>query len=169
MKKLIFWLGMTTLMVALFILLDARHNARADTKPNQNFTITAITDGDTLKAGKISLRLYGIDAPELKQKCKNKKNRNYKCGINAKKYLTKLTPIGTILNCKTLFTDRYRRLMVTCKNTKGQDIAQKMIQAGWAITYGNKMYSNDEKIAKRKKHGIWKGKFETPKKWRDKN
>ncbi len=38
-----------------------------------------VIDGDTIKIGKSRIRLHGIDAPESKQRCKDKK-------LNYKKY-----------------------------------------------------------------------------------
>ena len=46
-----------------------------------------IIDGDTLVIKKLKIRLFGIDAPEIKQTCKNEFNENYFCGEEAKKYL----------------------------------------------------------------------------------
>ena len=34
-----------------------------------DITVTGVTDGDSLKADRLKLRLHGIDAPESKQKC----------------------------------------------------------------------------------------------------
>ena len=45
-----------------------------------------IVDGDTIHLGKVKYRLYGIDAPEIKQKCK-RKNKDYLCGLEATKFL----------------------------------------------------------------------------------
>ncbi len=39
-----------------------------------------VIDGDTIKIGKEKIRLFGIDAPEIKQICKNKNNDPYACG-----------------------------------------------------------------------------------------
>ena len=45
-----------------------------------------IIDGDSIHLGNIKYRLYGIDAPETKQKCK-RKNKDYFCGEEASKFL----------------------------------------------------------------------------------
>jgi endonuclease YncB( thermonuclease family) len=39
-----------------------------------------VTDGDTIRIGDRRIRLYGIDAPEIKQICL-KDNLEWKCGI----------------------------------------------------------------------------------------
>ena len=56
-----------------------------------------VSDGDTIKISKYKIRLYGIDAPEKKQKCKKsflKVNflnfqKNYSCGSVSTKNLKK--------------------------------------------------------------------------------
>ena len=40
-----------------------------------------VVDGDTLELGKERIRLYGIDAPETKQLCKNNTGKDYACGV----------------------------------------------------------------------------------------
>ena len=54
-----------------------------------NANILKIIDGDTIHIGKIKYRLYGIDAPEIKQKCK-RNNKKYLCGVEATKFLQSL-------------------------------------------------------------------------------
>jgi len=53
---------------------------------NSNLKKLKIVDGDTIYLGKVKYRLYGIDAPETKQKCK-RKNKDYLCGLEATKFL----------------------------------------------------------------------------------
>jgi len=50
----------------------------------------SVIDGDTIKIGKEKIRLFGIDAPEMKQICKNKNNDPYACGITSKNFLSYL-------------------------------------------------------------------------------
>ena len=56
-----------------------------------------IIDGDSIKIGSKKIRLFGIDAPEIKQKCKKMYfsisfitfQKNYDCGLNSKRALEK--------------------------------------------------------------------------------
>ena len=45
-----------------------------------------VIDGDTIYIGKLKYRLFGIDAPEIKQICE-KDNIKIKCGVIAKNVL----------------------------------------------------------------------------------
>ena len=53
---------------------------KCQTKTSSISRSVKITDGDSIKIGNSRIRLQGIDAPELKQKCK-KKNQEYSCGL----------------------------------------------------------------------------------------
>ena len=58
-----------------------------------------IIDGDSIKIGSKKIRLFGIDAPEIKQKCKKIYfsisfiifQKNYDCGLNSKALEKRLT------------------------------------------------------------------------------
>ena len=51
---------------------------------SSNVEKVIITDGDSLKIGKEKIRLYGIDAPEMKQICYGKNDSLYACGEASK-------------------------------------------------------------------------------------
>ena len=133
----------------------------------KRLTITAISDADSLRAGKLRLRLHGIDAPELRQSCFDAAGQPYKCGQKATDFLRSILEIGAQIDCQHLDTDRYRRLIVRCFH-RGQDIAGQVVRAGWALAY--RRYSKDyipaERQAASSGEGIWQGKFTSPEKWR---
>ena len=41
--------------------------------------ITKVSDGDSLRSGTLRIRLFGIDAPELKQQCANQNGLGLWC------------------------------------------------------------------------------------------
>ncbi len=49
-----------------------------------------VVDGDSLRKGGTDIRLYGIDAPEYQQTCRDRDNRDYNCGKQAATELRKL-------------------------------------------------------------------------------
>ena len=49
-----------------------------------------VSDGDTIRKGKLKIRLHGIDAPEKKQKCKDLNDELYACGLLSSVFLKKL-------------------------------------------------------------------------------
>ncbi len=134
-----------------------------------------ITDGDTIKINDQKIRLFGIDAPETKQFCKEvylsflifNFKRDYKCGeksTNALKKKIKDKKIRCLIQDNK---DRYSRNIGICY-LKKQDINSWLVKNGYAIAYRrySKKYIIDEKYAEDNKLGIWQGTFMEPEKWR---
>ena len=134
-----------------------------------------VTDGDTIKINDQKIRLFGIDAPETKQFCKEvylsflifNFKRDYKCGeksTNALKKKIKNKKIRCLIQDKK---DRYRRNIGVCY-LKKQDINSWLVKNGYAIAYRrySKKYIIDEQYAEENKLGIWQGTFMEPEKWR---
>lgn len=129
--------------------------------------VTAITDADSLRAGPLRLRLFGVDAPEIRQNCADRAGQTYPCGKMARDWLAEFLPKGAELSCDLLDQDRYGRLVTRCFY-QGRDIAAQLVAAGWALAW--QLYSEDympvQARASAKKAGLWAGQFETPWDWR---
>ena len=160
------WLMGVCIMAAIVILAVPVPASSADSEIKR-LTITAISDADSLRAGKLRLRLHGIDAPELRQRCFDEAGQPYNCGQRAKDFLHSILKIGAQIDCQHLDTDKYRRLIVRCFH-QGQDIAGQIVRAGWALAYRRyaKDYIPAERQAASSGQGIWQGKFTPPEKWR---
>ena len=134
-----------------------------------------ITDGDTIKIGKEKIRLFGIDAPEIKQICKNKNNNPYACGEISKNHLRYLLRknLNRKIYCYYSERDRYNRIVAECfiGVNSSFNINEKMILSGHAIAYlkYSKKYLEAENKARNQKLGMWGGKFDLPEEWRKKN
>lgn len=159
-------LMMAPVMAALLVLLMPMPVNSADSEIKR-LTVTGIWDADSLRAGKLRLRLHGIDAPELRQRCFDDAGQPYNCGQKAKDFLLSILEVGAQIDCHHLDTDRYKRLIVRCFH-QGQDIAGQLVRAGWALAYRRyaKDYIAAERHAARSGQGIWQGKFTPPEKWR---
>ncbi len=127
-----------------------------------------VIDGDTIKQGKTRIRLYGIDAPELKQKCEGKNGKKWDCGQVAKNRLNQ-TIYGKQVLCKTKGKDRYKRTVAICY-VDGADVNEHMVREGLAESYSqySDKYDLAEEYARSNKKGIWCGEFESPSKYRKK-
>lgn len=129
-----------------------------------------VVDGDTIIIDNIKVRLQGIDAPELKQPCKNKiSNKLYACGEDSKRYLITLIDYHTV-KCMKEGIDRYNRVLAYCY--VGEiNLNKEMVSSGNAVAYRkyDPSFIEDEARAKRNKAGIWASDFEEPEKWRKKN
>ena len=129
-----------------------------------------IIDGDTIKINSKKIRLYGIDAPELKQMCKNPYltiifftfTKDYPCGkISTQKLQKKIN--NKVITCKILDIDRYKRLIGECYK-RNLNLNSWLVSNGYAVAYRkySKKYISNEINAKNEKKGIWQGKFEMP-------
>ena len=134
-----------------------------------------VTDGDTIKINDQKIRLFGIDAPETKQFCKEvylsflifNFKRDYKCGEKSTSALKKKIKNKKIRCLVQDKKDRYRRNIGICY-LKKQDINSWLVKNGYAIAYRrySKKYIIDEQYAEDNKLGIWQGTFMEPAKWR---
>ena len=120
-----------------------------------------VIDGDTIHIDNNKIRLHGIDAPEIKQKC-FENGEEWRCGLKSKIALENLIS-NQIVYCETINVDKYRRFIATCF-VNNQNINQHMVVKGWAIAYRyySKKYVKDEEKAKKNMLGIWIGKFQEP-------
>jgi len=128
-----------------------------------------LRDGDSFVLDKVSIRLDGIDAPELKQNCISGDGSVWRCGPESRKQLGIILRKGEI-HCNSTAKDRYGRNISTCSAGSVKDVAQEMVRSGWATASGRPgegKYADAEEEARRAKRGIWQGPFERPRQWRD--
>ncbi len=125
-------------------------------------------DGDSFAIGARTLRLYGIDAPELKQSCTDAAGDQWQCGTAAHGALiAMLAQPG--LTCQADAQDRFGRSLATCQTNATSNIAATQVRAGMAVSAefnGMREYGREEDEARRAKRGIWQGRFIDPKTWR---
>ena len=122
-----------------------------------------VVDGDSLELGSLRIRLIDIDAPELFQECYDENIKSYECGKIAADFLKKIVSGG--IKCQEVSLDIYKRSLMDCFDKSGENINRKMILNGLAISYGDR-FIEEEKMAKDKKIGIWKGRFMRPELYR---
>ena len=161
-------------VVILFLILTS------NTIAEEIIGIPKIVDGDTVHINKYKIRLEGIDAPEIRQKCKKEKlkissiigftfYKDYNCGEVSREKLKKKVDRSKI-KCILSSKDRYERYLAKCFKEK-INLNRWMVRNGYAIAYRrySKKYIPDEEFAKENKLGLWQGKFLDPEKWRKLN
>ncbi len=161
----------TILLIGLSIILHTPTLSANDGKSpfsiSGDLKITHISDGDSLRSGKLRIRLFGIDAPEKKQKCTNLNGRQWDCGIAAQKALKQLVESVPRISCDLMDVDHYSRLVMRCY--AGEiDVAAALVREGLALAYRqySGLYNKDENAAKITKSGMWGGSFTKPWTWR---
>ena len=124
-----------------------------------------IIDGDTLVVRGLSVRLYGIDAPESMQHCLMG-SLTWPCGRAAVQVLSRR--IGSReVSCEERDQGRYGRVVAVCR-VGGEDVNVWMVAEGWAFAYSkySKDYVSHETAARAAKRGIWRGEVIAPWEWR---
>src|ERR671911_1365130 len=103
-----------------------------------------ITDGDTLKQGGVTYRLWGIDAPELAQTCPD----GWPAGRLAATRLQALTA-GRSIVCQEKDRDRYGRIVAICR-ASGEDLGAILVREGfaWAFTRFSVDYVDQQEEAR---------------------
>ena len=128
-----------------------------------------VVDGDTLITGDgTRWRIYGIDAPESSQWCRADDGRRWPCGQRAARAMRRYAPVGSPIDCRQLDRDRYGRSVGVC-TANGQDIAQRLVEAGLAVEYqrySDGRYASAEASAQRAAQGLHSGCFTPPPEWR---
>ena len=111
------------------------------TTPVHTHTVSGsaeIIDGDSLSVSGVSVRLFGIDAPEGKQTC-NRSGAGWRCGEEAATQLRNLIG-GNPVECRGRDIDTYGRTLAVC-SVAGIEINSAIVEAGWATAF--RIYSQD--------------------------
>lgn len=140
--------------------------------------MSAVHDGDTLTlAGGRKVRLFGIDAPELRQQCRADAiyapgpSACVPCGESSRLALEGLV-LGKDIHC----TDRgrsYDRVVAECEVGKVQ-VGPWMLSHGFAVAYAQFLrkadrptYLGAQASAKRAGEGLWAMTWVPPAAWRN--
>jgi endonuclease YncB( thermonuclease family) len=129
--------------------------------------VAHVIDGDSLTIGGARIRLFGIDAPEGRQHCRNARGEDYACGREAARTLERLIG-GRAVTCTAVDHDQYERDVATC-TVDGRDLSDAMVRAGFARDYtrhSSGRYASAEREAREARRGLWSGEFEAPEQWR---
>ncbi len=126
-----------------------------------------VIEGDILAIHGETMRLHGIDAPEIGQSCRDEDGQTYRCGEQAARALAEKIGAEPV-TCVELDRDRDGRIVARC-TVDGSDLGEWMVLNGWAVayTYVSYEYTRAEYRAKRARRGIWAGSFVKPWQWRE--
>jgi endonuclease YncB( thermonuclease family) len=128
-----------------------------------------VLDGDSLIVGASRIRLFGIDAPEGRQHCRDAQRRSYACGEAARRALID-TIAGREVSCTPVGASHDRSVAVCTAD--GRDLSDAMVRGGHALELGQhskSRYAAAEREARDARRGLWAGDFERPAEWRREN
>lgn len=126
----------------------------------------AVIDGDTIVVGGRSVQLYGIDAPELGQRCR-KDGLWETCGLRAAFELAKLLSVEhRPVRCQP-FGDGGKSAGEMC-HVGSIDAAAFLLESGYVMTTADAddHYRALAAAARRVPLGIWQSEFTLPADWR---
>lgn len=140
----------------------------APVSDEREYRLVRAADGDSFDLRddnnrQVRVRLYGIDAPESRQRF----------GKESREHLLELIQ-GRPLRLKTLYLDDYKRsvaLVYLCDGNEIDELSinQRQVQAGMAWVYDHFCTSDicntwklEEAMARKQKLGLWKDKRPTP-------
>jgi endonuclease YncB( thermonuclease family) len=123
-----------------------------------------IIDGDSMMIAGTEVRIWGIDAPELFQRC-TRDGREVLCGREASRALIALVA-GQPVTCERRDMDRFGRTVAQCR-ADTVDLGRAMVAAGHAVAFG--AYYQEEAQARADRRGLWAGEFMRPREWRDRD
>jgi endonuclease YncB( thermonuclease family) len=124
-----------------------------------------VLDGDTIRMGGVTYRLWGIDAPESKQTCLD----GWAAGVEATQALRAL--IGSQeVQCSSRGIDRFGRTIGLCRVDR-TDLQAAMVRSGmaWAFTRYSSDYVDQEKAAIAGRLGVHAHSCQSPWEWRAQN
>ncbi len=141
--------------------------------PSAAFAAQQITlrDGDSFVLDGEEFRLWGIDAPEFFQTCRDQNGQNYSCGREAKDFLQDLIAARAVRCEKMPRREGEARTVARCFAGE-DDLGRMMVRGGWAVEYkyfSKGFYTADELQAKKNRRGLWAGTFTNPRDWRKLN
>ena len=123
-----------------------------------------VVDGDTIDVGETRVRLFGIDAPEITQRCKTSYSSNVQCGRQAVLVLESLIQFKHVkCNTEAPHDDGRGRKIAKCY-LGNLDIGAELIRRSlaWAFRKYRTDYIPLEEKTKRQLKGIWEVPNQTP-------
>lgn len=147
-----------------------------------------VIDGDTIRMGDVSLRIWGIDAPEDHQICLRSDNSPFDCGSLAADVFRKLAIPGPIICGSPEKTgaagptpqleESFGRPLVSCGSDQQgygglPDVARELVELGFAYPYKSRdgvvidKYSAELEKARSGPRGLHNGTFIEPTEWRN--
>ncbi|NQE61511.1 thermonuclease family protein [Caulobacter sp. RHG1] len=115
-------------------------------------TAPTVHDGDTLRCGQDRIRLFGVDAPEVRRG----KTPAEPLAYEARDQLIALTR-GRV-GCRVVTQDRYNRNVARCWSSASPDVNAAMIRSGLTTewrAYSKGVYAAAQDQARAAQRGFW--------------
>lgn len=119
--------------------------------------------GDTLEIAGTRVRLRGVAAPGLDQRCRRGDGIEWRCGLLARRALENRIA-NRPLRCETHPPGPSALPLATCR-IEGAALGAWMVGQGWAFATDDR-HAGAQEAARLAGRGLWRGGFEPPVEWR---
>jgi endonuclease YncB( thermonuclease family) len=123
----------------------------------------SVVDGDTLEIHSKRIRLWGVDAPESSQLCRDDDAKHFRCGARAANDLDAFIGDRPV-TCIEVEQDRHGRRVGVC-TVDNTDLADWLVRNGLAFDwtqYSGGAYADAQRDAEQNERGLWAGTFVMP-------
>lgn len=121
--------------------------------------VVSVVDGDTIEVHGQRIRIWGVDAPESYQLCRDEIGAQYRCGQQAALALADW--IGRRPAACESRGKSWDRIVATC-SVGGEDVGAWLVLHGHAAdwrAYSKGAYADEQAEAEAADAGIWRGPF----------
>jgi endonuclease YncB( thermonuclease family) len=122
---------------------------------------------DSLRIGSVTVRLSGVEAPEVEQRC-GRAGRSWRCSAAAEIALSRLVE-GPHVSCTLSGTDDTGHALGRCMAGR-KDVAGELVRHGYVFAQDSILarYAGEERAARAARAGMWIGDVERPAAYRAK-
>lgn len=115
----------------------------------------AALDGNTIRLGRQTFRLFGMEAPSVGETCPNQRGGRWDCGLSAKRELARRLAYAPVV-CQAVDQEGDAVFSARCE-INGRDLAGAMVRDGFADAFyrDSPEYVQREGEAVRQSRGIW--------------
>ena len=122
-----------------------------------------VLSGDTLEIAGERVRLHGVDAPGLAQRCRRDAGIEWRCGFLARVELVRHIDDRPVA-CKDEGRDAFGQRLATC-HVEASSLGEWLVERGWALA-ADAAYAEIEALAREAGRGLWHDGFEPSADWR---
>ncbi len=127
-----------------------------------------VLDADTLTVDGAVVHLSGLDAPELEQLCRRASGLPYRCGEDMAALLEQRLQRDRVV-CDVATVEESDDYLGVCRHY-GENLNEWLVRNGYAVANNvDSPYVALEREAADANRGLWRGVFERPSDWRERN
>ncbi|MEP2716637.1 thermonuclease family protein [Pseudophaeobacter sp.] len=125
-----------------------------------------IVEGDSLALGNLRIRLVGIEAPEMAQRCNALNGVPWECAAESEDRMRDILRSAEQVECFSNDRNSYGDYVASC-TADGEDVAARLVAEGLAWPDEERGYYLPELAAAQAEGlGIWQAETPTPFEWR---